>query len=94
MDPRTRAKVNHYDYTNSGYDRGHMAPNYGIALSHGVKAQMKTFLMSNITPQQTALNTGIWRELEMNVANNYNRRFNEIWILYVVKSVNFGRVGG
>ena len=35
VDNRTEAKVKSGDYTNTGFDRGHMAPNHGIATRHG-----------------------------------------------------------
>ncbi len=56
MDTLTIAKVTHNDYTHSGYDRGHMAPNYAIATRYGQEAQKETFLMSNIVPQLGNLN--------------------------------------
>ena len=80
-DLRTSAKVAHQDYTNTGYDRGHMAPNYAIGRSHGAKAQIETFLMSNIVPQMPELNRGPWKELEQRIANDYLERFNELWII-------------
>ncbi|WP_322609117.1 DNA/RNA non-specific endonuclease [Pontiella agarivorans] len=80
-DLRTRAGVHHNDYTRSGYDRGHMAPNYGIATRYGPDAQKETFLMSNVIPQTPAVNQGIWRELEMLVAKKYGRYFSEVWII-------------
>ncbi|MFC1467798.1 DNA/RNA non-specific endonuclease, partial [Verrucomicrobiota bacterium] len=49
-DTRTKARVSHNDYTRSGFDRGHMAPNYAIATRYGRTAQKETFLMSNIIP--------------------------------------------
>lgn len=58
------------DYTGSGYDRGHLAPNYAIATRYGKAAQTETFLMSNIAPQAPELNRGPWRELEQIVADD------------------------
>jgi DNA/RNA endonuclease G (NUC1) len=81
IDKRTSAKVSHNDYTNSGYDRGHMAPNYAIALRYGVDAQKETFLMSNIVPQSPALNQGPWRELEEDVAREYGNSCGEVWVI-------------
>jgi len=64
VDERTVSKVSHNDYTHSGYDRGHMAPNSAIGRYYGSKAQMETFLMSNVIPQKPNLNQRSWRELE------------------------------
>jgi endonuclease G len=81
VDSRTRAEVRHDDYTNSGYDRGHMAPNYGIATRYGDEAQQETFLMSNVIPQTPSVNRGIWKDLEMLVAKRYGRYFSEVWVI-------------
>jgi endonuclease G len=80
-DSRTRARVDHHDYTNTGYDRGHMAPNYAIGRAHGAKAQIETFLMSNIVPQMPDLNRGPWKELEQRVANDYLEESRELWVI-------------
>lgn len=80
-DPRTTARVESDDYARSGYDRGHMAPNYAIATRYGRAAQEETFLMSNITPQQHALNAGPWQKLEQRIATNYAGRFGEVWVV-------------
>lgn len=80
MDNRTRTQVKHKDYTHSGFDRGHMAPNYGIATRYGTAAQKETFLMSNIIPQTPGLNQHIWKDLEMRVAKQYGRYFSEVWV--------------
>ena len=58
------ACVDHRSYTNSGFDRGHMAPNHLIATRYGREAQHQTFLMTNITPQKPSLNQGSWQQLE------------------------------
>lgn len=81
VDHRTRTKVGHGDYTHSGYDRGHMAPNYGIATRYGKQAQKETFLMSNIIPQSPGVNRHIWKDLEMRVAKRYGRYFSEVWAI-------------
>ena len=67
------------NYTGSGYDRGHLAPNYAISTRYGREAQVETFLMSNIIPQQPNLNRGIWASFEKMEANDYANRFGEIW---------------
>lgn len=81
VDRRTRARVDHYDYSNSGYDRGHMAPNYAIDSVFGQRAQQETFLMSNIVPQRPELNQGPWKELEQIVANRYLKDYQELWVI-------------
>ena len=80
-DLRTVARVNPDAYTGSGYDRGHLAPNYAIATRHGEAAQRETFLMSNIIPQRHGLNAGLWKQLEMRAATSYPARFGEVWVL-------------
>ena len=80
-DRRTAARVAPDDYTGSGYDRGHLAPNYAIATRHGAAAQRETFLMSNIVPQRHALNAGLWKELEQRVATNWPARYGEVWVI-------------
>jgi endonuclease G, mitochondrial len=51
------------DYTNAGFDRGHMCPHSDRdrteAMSHA------TFVMTNIIPQTSAVNQRAWRQLEM-----------------------------
>lgn len=80
VDRRTAARVAAADYAGSGYDRGHMAPNFAIVTRYGVEAQRETFLMSNITPQKHALNAGLWRALEMKIATSYPARYGEVWV--------------
>lgn len=79
-DDRTKAKVRSDDYTNSGYDRGHMAPNSAIAQCYGDDAQRETFLLSNIVPQRPALNQQFWRLLEERVETTYAARLEEVWV--------------
>jgi endonuclease G len=52
------------DYSNSGYDRGHMTP----AADASTDEQMSdTFLMTNMTPQEPTVNRTPWRLLEVRV---------------------------
>lgn len=81
VDNRTRARVSAAEYTGSGYDRGHMAPNAAIGRLYGEQAQEQTFLMSNIVPQSPELNRRVWRDLEARILNNYARRFGEVWVV-------------
>ena len=54
--------AHHRDYTRSGYSRGHMIPAADMAFSS--EAMDRSFYMSNISPQLSSFNGGIWRELE------------------------------
>jgi len=81
VDVRTAARIEPGDYARSGYDRGHLAPNFAIATRYGRRAQEETFLMSNITPQKHALNAGLWKQLEQRIATSYPARFGEVWVI-------------
>jgi len=69
------------DYTKTGYDRGHMVPNFAIVTRYGETAQRKTFMMSNVAPQTPALNRGVWRDLEHRIAELWTARYGEIWVV-------------
>ncbi len=81
VDARTRSQVRHDDYTGSGYDRGHMAPNFAMATRYGAAGQADSFLMSNVVPQPPGLNRHLWKDLEMRVALRYGRYFKEVWVI-------------
>lgn len=80
-DGRTTNRINHDHYTHSGYDRGHMAPNFAIATRYGEQAQRETFLMTNIAPQTPRLNRQWWARLEQLVAREYAEFFQEVWVI-------------
>jgi len=50
------------DYSRTGYDRGHLAPN--AAFDYNRAIQKQTFLMSNIAPQKPQLNRRLWAKIE------------------------------
>lgn len=79
-DLRARGSADHGDYSNSGYDRGHMAPNYAIGRCYGAEAQLETFLTTNIIPQTPALNRVQWRELEAHIANVVAQKFGRVLV--------------
>ncbi|KGL63793.1 DNA/RNA non-specific endonuclease [Polaribacter sp. Hel1_85] len=50
------------DYTNSGFDRGHL-----VSSANQIETQIQnseTFLLSNMSPQNPKFNRGIWKKLE------------------------------
>jgi len=49
------------DYTNSGYDRGHMVP---AANADDSNEMSDTFFMTNMTPQLPSVNRVAWKNLE------------------------------
>ena len=55
------------DYKNSGFDRGHLAPNADFLANHEMMDE--SFYMSNISPQYHKFNAGIWLKLEDTVRN-------------------------
>ena len=80
-DMRTRAQIAPADYTNSGFDRGHMAPNQAIGACYGRDGQAETFRMSNIVPQIHEVNAGVWKDLEQRALKRYTRAYGEIWVV-------------
>ena len=80
-DSRTYSKVRSEVYTRSGYDRGHMAPNYAMAVCHGEAAQYASFLMTNIVPQLHGLNAGLWKDIELRIVQRYTERYGDVWVM-------------
>jgi len=80
-DRRTVSKVGHRDYTRSGYDRGHMAPNHAIATRYGAGGQAETFRMSNIVPQKPDLNRQVWRRIEEMEADHWAVDLDGVWVI-------------
>jgi endonuclease G len=55
-------RIGYYDYSGSGYDRGHILPSADRFGNAAMNAQ--TFYMSNIVPQTGALNQFPWEKME------------------------------
>lgn len=68
----------HSDYTNTGYDRGHLTPS-GDRLSSDL-VQRETFYLANIVPQAPDNNQGPWRLLEEHTRNRV-RAGNEAYVI-------------
>ncbi len=60
--PSNWSKITPFDYSGSGFDRGHLCPS--ADRSNSTKANSETFLMTNMTPQTHDLNAGPWEKLE------------------------------
>lgn len=70
-------RVEHADYTHSGYDRGHMAPAADMKWSK--KAMEESFYMSNICPQNQKLNRDDWGDLE-ELCRSWARKYGTVYI--------------
>ncbi len=96
VDTRTSAKVSTEEYVRSGYDRGHLAPNYAISVCYGADAQKETFFLSNIVPQLHALNAGLWKDIEQRIVKRYVQRYGEVWVqvgpVYSARPRMIGRI--
>lgn len=78
-DPEIKGvKVETYDYSRSGYDRGHMAPAGDMKWNED--AMQESFYMSNICPQDHNLNKGDWNDLE-NKTREWARRYGKAYIV-------------
>lgn len=80
-DWRNLSLISHGDYRDSGYDRGHMAPNHAIAVLYGRSAQLETFLMTNVSPQKAELNRRLWERLEEAELDRFALRQGMVWVL-------------
>ncbi len=71
-------RVSHGDYTNSGYDRGHMTPSGDRTATED--DNIATFLLTNVVPQAPENNRGIWVQLEEHT-RRLVREGNEVYIV-------------
>ena len=71
-------RVDTYDYMRSGYDRGHMCP---AADNHwSQRAMEQSFLMTNVCPQNPALNSGLWNSIE-NQCRTWAEEYGDVYIV-------------
>jgi endonuclease G, mitochondrial len=66
------------DYRGSGYDRGHLAP-AGDMKFNKVTYQ-ESFLLSNVSPQDHDLNSGLWRRIEEKI-RKWQRRDGQLFVV-------------
>jgi endonuclease G len=62
--PEDWYRVQSFDYSGSGFDRGHMVPNADRDPQTSVPINQATFLMTNMIPQAPDNNQGPWAEFE------------------------------
>ncbi len=80
-DWRSLNRVSHDDYTKSGFDRGHNAPNHAMSTIYGKYGQADSFLMTNISPQRPKLNQQIWQRLEEAELSFFAKNFGKVWVI-------------
>lgn len=74
--PNGFRRIQYYDYSGSGFDRGHIVPSADRLADPRLNEQ--TFLMTNIVPQTKALNQFPWQKLE-SYARSLARRGDTIY---------------
>lgn len=87
-----RTRVTTQDYVGSGYDRGHMCP--AGDNKHDPTAMGESFMMTNVCPQNHALNEGDWNELEQQ-CRQWVRDYGDLYIVCgpVFKGKNPQKIG-
>ena len=58
-------RVGEFDYSGSGFDRGHLVPNADRNDHDAIPTNQATFLMTNMIPQAPDNNQGPWGDMEM-----------------------------
>ena len=80
-DWRSINQLNNDSYQHSGFDRGHMAPNYAMSQLYGKQGQYDSFLMTNITPQKAKLNQRVWQRLEEVEITYFAKSLGKVWVI-------------
>ncbi len=80
----------HRDYTNSGYDRGHMAPNADFNDTYG--NALMTFFIANIWPQTPDVNRIQWLETE-NETRRLASQYSFVMVVIIVDEFSEEKVG-
>jgi len=78
-------RTTYADYTNSGYDRGHLAPD--AAFDWSQESLEAVYTLANIIPQAPTVNRHMWIDIER-YAREKAIEFGEIDVLNVVKYTN------
>lgn len=84
------------DYSNSGYDKGHQAPNADQTVDKTLREE--TFYLSNVAPQVPENNQRVWKSLEERV-RSWAKEYGEVWaitggLLYDPKEDNASTADG
>lgn len=81
-----------YDYRNSGWSRGHMAPAGDFRWNE--EAISDTFYFTNCCPQDTELNGGMWNTLEKKT-RTLAKKYGKVWVVTgpVIGKNRYGTIG-
>ena len=71
-------KASREDYSNSGWDKGHMAPRADMKWS--AKALEESYYFTNICPQDHDMNSGAWRKIE-ELTRRVARQHGVVWVV-------------
>lgn len=80
------------DYSNTGWDKGHMAPSADMKWSQ--TAMYESFYLTNVCPQDHDLNGKDWQTLEKYV-RSWAERYGHVWVVcgpYVTNN-KYGTIG-
>jgi endonuclease G len=66
------------DYAGAGYDRGHLAP--AAANTQNDEIMSESFLLTNMVPQNSSKNRGVWRILELRI-RDWVLQGKNIWVI-------------
>jgi len=78
-DPKVKTQSADYkNYKNSGYDRGHLCPAGDMKFSK--EAFDDTFYTSNISPQKSDFNNGVWNRLEQKT-RYWSQKYDDIYVV-------------
>lgn len=93
MDPNyTGRQAMREDYSNSGWDKGHMAPSADMKWSQA--AMTESFYLTNICPQDPTLNGRDWHVLE-NRVRDWALRYGRVWVVCgpILRDNQYGTIG-
>ena len=77
-DPKVSSCPEWWEYKDSYYDRGHMAP--AMDMRWSAKSMEQCFYMTNICPQDHDLNNGEWRKMEEAI-HSWARTYKQIYVM-------------
>ena len=80
------------DYSNSGWDKGHMAPAADMKWSQ--ESMFESFFLTNVCPQNHSLNEKIWLTIEQ-IARRVADENGSVWIICgpIVNENKYGTIG-